>query len=136
MSAPIYMKQDADPDSYCDNRLRTDPIEREIIDAWDAAATLAESSDPEADYSFCDYALIQIGDVFYVTNASGCSCPSQSEVWCVGHRGDRDSTVAFISAETDSGYWSEAWHEFQRAVAAIGWPVPSPAKSGYDGGFA
>lgn len=127
MSAPDYMKQGpGDYGSGADNRKRTDPTQREIIDNWESVETIAESCDPWADYSFDDYALLRLGDVYYITNASGCSCPSPSEVWGVVKRGTRAEVEAMLRENVDETYSGEAWREFQRAVAKAGWDVPAP----------
>lgn len=134
MSGPDYMRQT--DSSYASfggtmNEKRTDPTERLLIDRWSEIETIAESDDPHADYSFDDYALIRLDETFYVINASGCSCPSQEEVWCVSLSGTRAEIEGVL--RKDSKNESEAWREFQRACAKAGWDVPSPEpRTAYD----
>lgn len=39
--------------------------------------------DPDASYSYDDWALVRLRDQFYMLSTSGCSCPSPSETWHV-----------------------------------------------------
>jgi hypothetical protein len=39
--------------------------------------------DEDADYSFDDWALVELDGEFYLVNAAGCSCPSHEETWGV-----------------------------------------------------
>lgn len=109
------------PSSYRYRTLSGD--EAFVADHWEEAETLAESQDPNANYDFNDYALVRVGLEYFVTNASGCSCPSHEDVWMVEFRGDLPAVESYITA-TKGG---EAWAEFQREVHKVWSNVPNPA---------
>lgn len=44
-------------------------------------------ADPDADYSYDDFALVLLDGVYYLCESAGCSCPSPSETWGVEHNG-------------------------------------------------
>lgn len=119
--------------------------ERFFCENSDRAVTLAESSDPDADYSYDDYALAELDGVYYIFNTSGCSCPSPDETWELEFKGNRDELLdrlvsgGLTQFDTSSRRWSrgkESWHEFLRQVEATGivlrTPAPAPSRSRYD----
>lgn len=57
--------------------------EKKLIDNRADILVYAEISDDEADYSYDDFALVRLGDDWYLLQTSGCSCPSPSETWGV-----------------------------------------------------
>lgn len=64
----------------CDNK---DKEERILIDNRDKLWFIDGVSDPDADYSYDEYALVQYKRIYYVCNTSGCSCPDPTETWSV-----------------------------------------------------
>lgn len=52
--------------------------------------------DAEASYSYEDYALVSLDDVFYLLRTSGCSCPSPTETWGVIHYGTLDEIEKYL----------------------------------------
>lgn len=102
--------------------------EKFFVENSDRAATLAESSDPHADYSFDDYALAELDGTFYVFNTVGCSCPSPCEVWDLDKKGTREEIVEWLQPA------GEAFNEFIREVAKV-WPevtAPEPRTNRWD----
>lgn len=65
-------------------------------------------TDDDANYSYDDWVLIELYDVFYLLNTTGCSCPSPRETW----------TIA-----TDPGTLEDQWNHL-RSGNYHGWSVP------------
>ena len=101
------------------------PAEQFFIENRERAATIAESSDPNASYSYDDWALCELDGTFYAFNTSGCSCPSPSETWSLAASGSRDEMLDFLKMEPGGGY--EAFAEFLRQIEKAGWTLRSPA---------
>lgn len=58
-------------------------LEKLIISRRADLVIWAEISDDQADYSYDDWALVQLDNDFYLLSTAGCSCPSPSETWGV-----------------------------------------------------
>lgn len=57
--------------------------ERILIDNRDRLDFISGVSDPNADYSYDEYALVKLDGVYFLCQTSGSSCPSPSETWSV-----------------------------------------------------
>lgn len=107
---------------------KLDEVEKLLIDNKDKVVILCESNDPCADYSYDDYALLELNGYYFVINTSGCSCPSPSETWYVVMHGPKEHIVDLLSRDYDPrrDYSSSGYKEFQREIHKV-WPeVPSP----------
>ena len=120
-----------------DNGSRTGEMsadEKFFVENHARATTLVESTDPESNYSYDDYALAELDGELYVFNTSGCSCPSPSETWDLQIKGGRGDVIAW--ANSHDSYNSSAFHEFKRALEAYGFEfatkAPAPAGTATD----
>lgn len=57
--------------------------ERFIIENRFKLTIIGGVEDKDADYSYDDWALVRLGEKFWLLSTSGCSCPSPSETWRV-----------------------------------------------------
>lgn len=57
--------------------------ERELIENRKDLVVYGYVSDAEADYSYCDFALVSLREKYYWLSTSGCSCPDPRETWSV-----------------------------------------------------
>lgn len=104
-----------------------------FVENSDRAETIAESSDPFADYSYDNWALAVLDGKYYVFNTSGCSCPSPSETWSLIFSGDEPALLKYL--DQDKPY--EAFAEFLREIEQTGKlqlksPAPEPRQNRYD----
>lgn len=104
-------------------------VERFVIDNAAIAKVVAKSSDPHADYSYDDFALIEIDEYYCVFETSGCSCPDPSDTWGLVWMGTRNQLSAKISEKWKDSYSSSGWIAFQQEVAKI-WPEVTAPKQG------
>jgi hypothetical protein len=102
--------------------------ERFFVENSEKAETLAESQDPSADYSYDDWALTKLEDLYYVFNTSGCSCPSPSETWGLTFKGSLDELLEYLDlGGKDLGDAGESFCEFLRTVEAADIALKRPA---------
>ena len=113
--------------------------ERAFVAGLDRAVLIAESEDPHASYSYCDWALCELDGRFYAFNTSGCSCPSPSETWELVKHGTCEEMLDWLVMGTNDGQYTisdEAFAEFLRKIEAAGWtlrqPAPAPKANRYD----
>jgi hypothetical protein len=108
-------------------------VERFFVDNIARAVTICESSDPDASYSYDDYALCELDGAFYLFNTSGCSCPSPNETWCVQWVADSKSAV-IERIDLEAARKEPAYHAFVAALAAA-WPdsISVPEYEGWRG---
>jgi hypothetical protein len=60
----------------------TDDVLR-LIENRARVRVLGGWSDPDAEWSYDEIALVELDGDYYALTTSGCSCPSPSETWCV-----------------------------------------------------
>lgn len=113
----------------CRTYKEIDEIERFVVDRRAKATTLCESRDPHADYSFNNFALIEIDNYYFVFGTTGCSCPSPDEVWGFVMMGTREELAPEISSKLENASSSSGWISFQQEVAKI-WPEVIPGDMG------
>ncbi len=102
---------------------KLDADEAFFVDNAERAVLIAESSDPNANYDYNDYALCELDGRFWLFNTSGCSCPSPTETWCVSWIvPSKEEALAKLVPCRD-----EAFHELLRQVEKAGWTLKEPA---------
>lgn len=135
MSIPSYCQLNADYRGYGSRSLESYTAEEQAFIVATDIDTLVETNDPDADYSYDDYALCktQNQDDYYIINTSGCSCPSPSDTWGIVLHGSAEDVREWFSKQT-YGQYCAAVTEFARETSKvfdIGIPVPEH-KSRYD----
>lgn len=63
-------------------------------------------------YSYDDYCVVMLDDVYYLLNTTGCSCPSPTETWCVLSEGTLEEVKQEIkeripASDTGTYYYQE-----------------------------
>lgn len=98
--------------------------------------TIAESENPEAYYSFDNYVLLKVDgeDLYYVTNASGCSCPSEEDVWYVIMSGTEDDIREYLNINHNNkdAAFSQFVYECQQGGFDVGRVVKPYTGMKYD----
>lgn len=61
-------------------------------------------NDAEANYSYDDWALVELDGQFYWLHTSGCSCPSPTETWGVFY-----GPVSLSEARQLMSDWQDEW---------------------------
>lgn len=80
-------------------------IERDMINNNTELEVIGGVEDPNASYSYDDFALVRFRGELYLLESSGCSCPSPSETWRVVHGpATKEELVAVIKAGDYEGY--------------------------------
>lgn len=84
------------------------------------ASVVCESSDPEASYSYDDYALCELDGEYFLFNTSGCSCPSPDETWVLVWRA-QSKHAALAKIDLKVAEASSSYHACLAAIAKV-WP--------------
>ncbi len=96
--------------------------ERYLIDNCNAALTICEVQDGGA-YEYDNWALIQLNDMYYVVNTSGCSCPDPSDTWGVVSSGTKHDLVLYLNGGNGVN------RAFRNTVAKLdGWEAVTPCE--------
>lgn len=104
----------------------SDP-ERLFMQNKDRATCLLLTEDPEACYSYDDYALCSLDGVYYVFNTSGCSCPSPDETWRLEAHGTKTEIQDWINTFPGySGFRFAMTEPLYTYVRGQGWVINPP----------
>ena len=97
------------------------PGEKEhiLIDNRDKLDFISGVSDPDADYSYDEYAIVKLDGVYFLCQTSGCSCPSPSETWYVYSFGTLEEAVhPIVNGEIEDA-WVQEWLKDSMEIGII-----------------
>jgi hypothetical protein len=81
------------------------------------ATCILATEDPEACYSYDDWALCLLDGTYYVFSTSGCSCPMPEETWRLEFSGTKSEILEYMKSDAN-GYAGYA--HFKQELSKLG----------------